>query len=205
VLLEAVGMDLEPELVLVYHEANDHLPRGACGSHPFQIGMRLTDRQLYKLRRPFAPLVDVAYRSRVYVGLRHLLVARSAGSGLHPNAPPDELVARYGERVPEADRRVALADMAALCHPPACRLVVVQPAYRRNSAPSDLLARFAAEAGLLYIDLPRLREHAGLSDGPESWFDDIHPTPAGHRFIATALHQALLDAGYLAPPEDPGR
>lgn len=198
VLLEELGPELRPSLVLVYHEANDHLPRGVSGAVDFQRSVRFTDRRLYELRRPVAPLLGLLYRSRIFMGLRHLLLAPPADGPL-PMRDNESFAAQFGVRVPDEDRRQALSDMVQLCEDIGCRLVLLQPTYSAGIQPTPLLANFAAEHDLLHVDLPKMRVDAGLAADPPFLLDDHHPRPAGHRFIAEATLSVLDQAGYLEP------
>ena len=48
--LELRGLDLDPDIVLFYHELNDYLPSTLRDSSNTEIGARKTDRELYQSR-----------------------------------------------------------------------------------------------------------------------------------------------------------
>ncbi len=175
--LEREGMALQPDVVLLYHLANDFLPRGASNPRdPFKV--TLTDRQLSDARRPLAPLLSLLSASRLRQGLWSLWLAPAvAGKG----TPGRDVV-----RVPEADRREALEQMLSLCQEKAILLVVIKPIYAKARYADDrLLDSFANRSdNLLFVDLPRQKTEQGLSDDGMFQPDDTHPTPAGHRWIA---------------------
>jgi lysophospholipase L1-like esterase len=49
--LESRGLRLDPDLVIFYHELNDYLPSSVRDSSNTEIGIVMTDRQLYESRR----------------------------------------------------------------------------------------------------------------------------------------------------------
>jgi lysophospholipase L1-like esterase len=173
---------LQPDLVLLYHLQNDLLPRGAGNPRdPFQV--RLTDRQLSDARRPLAPLMKSLAQSRLrqwlwFEFLNPLLL----GGTPDPNA-------RDITRVPDADRKQALADIAGWCMERGIVLVVLRPVYGRDNYGIDTLLEEATPKahGIEFLDLRRLKMEQNVPDTGFFQLDDAHPTPAGHRWIAEQL------------------
>lgn len=185
--LQREGMALEPDLVLVYHLANDFLPRGASNPRdPFRV--TLTDRQLSDARRPLAPVLSLLSASRLRQGLWSLWLAPAmAGKGA---------AGRDVVRVPEADRREAIQQMIQLCEEKGAILVLIKPVYAKSRYADDrLLDSFAGRShNVQFANLPRWKMERGLPDDGLFQPDDTHPTAAGHRWIAEQL------AAYLDTP-----
>lgn len=185
--LQREGMALQPDMVLVYHLANDFLPRGASNPRdPFRV--TLTDRQLSDARRPLAPVLSLLSASRLRQGLWSLWLAPAmAGKGA---------AGRDVVRVPEADRREAIQNMIQLCEEQGTILVLIKPIYAKTRYADDrLLDSFANRShNVLFANLPRWKSEQGLPDDGLFQPDDTHPTPAGHRWIAEQL------AAYLNIP-----
>jgi tetratricopeptide (TPR) repeat protein len=73
---------------------------------------------------------------------------------------------------------------------------------RAISAFNDTIRRLARERGALLVDAERLfeDESPGRLVGFNLIEDYVHPKPAGHRLIARAIWQALLEDGRLGAP-----
>jgi lysophospholipase L1-like esterase len=183
--LSTEGIAVEPDVVLLYHLQNDLLPRGTNPRDPFDV--RLTDRQLSEARRPLGTVMKALGRSRLRQALWHFWLAPRLASGAAQASTPDV------QRVPGADRNLALASITRLCEERGVTLVIVKPAYgRRNHADDALLGHFAyTHPTVRYVDLPAIKEAHEEPDFFQR--DDAHPTPEGHRWIAAQLAAALRD------------
>lgn len=189
VYLHEAGMALDPDVVLVYHQHNDFLAAGVVDPKSFLHRLPGSDRELYERRLRWAGALRVAWASRLFTVTRSWLV-RLPSSLPEVQRGPGALSPTV--RVPDADRRLALAWMARACAPPACRLVILQPSYGlRMDFPDDrLLATEAARLGLTFVDLAAARRGSGLPDD-RFFVDEVHPTPEGHAVFAEAVARAL--------------
>lgn len=191
VYLSERGLALDPDLVLVYHEFNDFLPRGVVNEHEYLYKVEQTDRELYERRRPFAPLLSLLYRSHLYLAVRKRML------GLPTDLPTVQQAIRehieLDVRVPEADRRAALEWMLRETRAKGVQLVILKPTYPGdwNNPRGDLLRRFATENDLLYVDLPAARRAAGMWNDERFFVDRVHPNAQGHRVLAEAIAAAL--------------
>ena len=68
----------------------------------------------------------------------------------------------------------------------------------------EATARVSERTGSPLVDLPALFAGSG-KDARTLFIDEIHPTAAGQALIASALRDALVDAGRFTPetPRDP--
>ncbi len=188
VFLMEHGEELAPDKVLIYHLHNDWLPRGVKDANNFLYEVRYTDRQLYELRYPYRHLLALLYDSRLYLALRKRLLA------LPSDLPEelDEMTATSGDmvRVPMADRQVALQGIREICDRIGAELVVLMPVYRRHPGRDHVLSDFAHSSRSTFINLPQLKQEAGLSD-EDFFLDAVHPSVSGHAWIAAQIHAAL--------------
>jgi lysophospholipase L1-like esterase len=92
----------------------------------------------------------------------------------------------------------------AFCRKRGVELVVIVPWYAGFEDHAPLLRRFAAEHGLAIVDLPR--RLASLPGSRADYFVDlIHPNDEGHRRIAAAIVDVLLERwSFLRLADDAG-
>ncbi len=191
VWLEREGVALDPDAVLVYFGFNDFLPvayrreRDAAATSLGAGGV--TDRELHRRRKRAGFRLLHALMERSHF-VRRLAARRPSDGG--------EVERGAAVRVPEDDRRWLLERMAALAEAHRFRLVVVVPWYRSFERHAPLLRSFAAEEGIVLVDLPE--RFATLPRPRSSYFvDALHPTAEGHALIAEAIVDVAADA--LAP------
>lgn len=180
---------LAPDVVIPYHQVNDSLPTGVTDSRNYLYEVRGTDRELYERRAPIVPLLTFAYHSRAYLLLRKQVLLGSA-------RPLPTLEARpqgAGRRVPEADRRLAWAWMAAEAAERGARLIATIPTYRAPDLSDRVIRDAAREHDLPLVDLDAARRAARV-DEDRFFLDAVHPTALGHRFLAEQLRDAVLAA-----------
>jgi len=219
--LELRGLELEPDMVLFYHEMNDYLPATIRATAQSEVEVLLSDRQLYDSRLVRASRWLLAhsalYRFASYQYSQHLLgqlvrrpgqprpavtsplpeiglpgayniasgvFQRTEGGGqklvdaIHP--------ATVGRRVTNQERLDNLRSLAAVCKKKGVTLVVMHPSYRRTVRHECLLTRFCEENRVPMFETYDLLHPAGSPPGT-MFFDDMHPTPAGHKAIAEGL------------------
>lgn len=192
--LEEVGLSLQPDLILVYHQLNDTLPTGVRDQANFLYQVRQTDRVQLQRRQQLAPLFRLLLRSRAYLALRKTILR------LPTDLPtPQELrPTQASVRVPAEDRRAALADMLTLSQQAGAELVILRPLYM--GAPhlmrDSLLQDFARDNNLVFVDIPRALGQPGRPRH-DLYSDGVHPTTAGHALYAEAISQTLIQAQVL--------
>ncbi|MBM4389751.1 MAG: hypothetical protein FJ090_01405 [Deltaproteobacteria bacterium] len=203
VYLRESGLALDPQMVLVYHLKNDRLPRGVVDRHNYLYSVSSTDRRLYERRRLMAPALNVLYESRLYFALRRwgmLTFFRQSAQ-----VPPGQSIPGLGARVPDEDRLAALSSMAEVCKARGVRMVVIKPVYG-TAEPDELLAAFAADHQLPFIDLAAVKDSGAWGTNNTALFNDlVHPSADGHRLIARAIYAALDTQGILARMTPPGK
>lgn len=186
------GVALQPDVVLVYHLANDFLPSGVVDSHNFLYEVSDTDRGLIERRYPFRPLLSLLYRSDLYLGLRTKMMRPPSAAQTGPVRPAQG----SSVRVPDADRMLALGRIFAICQREGARLIIVIPTYGGNRYGNDTVLRsFAQNNAISTVDLPKLRAQSGISDGNFFQPDGVHPQGRGHQFIAEAIAAELERQG----------
>ena len=176
--LELRGLALEPDLVLFYHEVNDYLPSTLRDSTNNEIGVMLTDPQLYA-RRSGHSLSGVLSRSalvrflQMQVARRRIAAFDAEGFenpllaiGLPDIGLPGRLVraedgeparpglreGALGRRVSEDERRGILLRLLALGREQGFDVLLIHPAYRASTPHACVLTRVAAEQGALLLD-----------------------------------------------------
>jgi lysophospholipase L1-like esterase len=182
--LEWRGLALEPDAVLTYFGFNDFLPVSYREERDEQAGASAprTDRELFEHQR--------GLRFRIgYALLSSSNLARLVSlHGAQMPARASDLV-----RVPEADRRALLDQLAAFCAAKHLRLAVAIPWYRDFDKHIPLLREWKAPGGVVIIDLPALLEARAVPRG-DYFIDAVHPNARGHQLIAEAIEAKLAES-----------
>jgi len=224
--LELRGFEFEPDVVVFYHEVNDYLPSAIRDASNTEIGVLMTDRQLYESRTQSA-IRNVSACSALIQWLQYQWAMRkvqrlqfqqvenplkqigmpdmrlgpqmvTTSQGKTRSAQLNEIA--LGQRVTESERLQNLRDLAAMCKRRGVRLVVVHPSYAMSTRHECVLTRFCQEN-----QVPMLEAYDALhppSTAADAMFaDSWHPTKYGHQRLATALAQFLESQGLLRMPE----
>lgn len=174
------GLSLEPDVVLVYFGYNDFLPvsfrvERDAAADPTAAGV--TDRELFELRQRASYRFTYALAERSNL-VRYLLFGRQHDLAIATDSTRP--------RVPEADRRRLLDELAELAAKHQFLLVIIVPWYRSFNEHAPLLRDFCSAAGVPIVDLPEI---LGELPRPQTdyFVDSIHPNSEGHDLIAKAL------------------
>ena len=209
--LERRGLQLDPDLVLFYHEINDYFPSAVRDDRLSEVGVLMTDRQLYE-SRSYRLASWLHERSALFASLRNArarwrirrLQAQEGTSPIGdiglPQVQPS-IVARIsepdlleiedvervylGRRVSDEERLENLETLRRLCERNGIGLVIIHPSYAASARHECLLTRFAEENGV-----PLFEAHDTLHpplDGAEMFRDAWHPSAAGHAALARDL------------------
>lgn len=211
--LESRGLRLKPDLILFYHEVNDYLPSAVHDAELNEIGILKTDKQLYdsflqKINRILEQKSGffrfLAYSYAQYrinkinredfknpifdIGLPDLRI----GSRFY-TVPSKILKATVklnplslGRRVSEDERLENFKKLFSICNDHKIELIIIHPSYRYSKPHECLLTRFCFENNVLMFE-------AYHSLHPESFASNVmfldywHPTPYGHKCLATDL------------------
>ncbi len=185
IFLAEEGAELQPDVILVYHQTNDFLPaHGVDANNPL---VRLTgnDREMIERRRPLAPLLTALFHSRLYLALRNAMLR------LPTSLPQAGSVHNGPVRVPSKDRVSALNSMLWTANTLGAKLVIVQPMYAIDHTQDTLLRDWAAQNHQTYVETDSMRtsilphiQQLYLPDG-------VHPRPRAHRLIAEQIAASL--------------
>ena len=201
--LKLRGLDLEPDMVLFYHEYNDYLPTQVRDSEDTVIGLSLTDQQRYDSakRKRHRKLLSVwaTYRAA------HNLVAqwrisrferaqRNRGPGHWRTMTGVSITMDTPHRVSLAERVANFEALRALSEEHDFRLVVIHPSYRQTSRHECELTEFCRDRQVTMFEAHDALHPPDME--PDELFcigDGVHPNADGHRRVGTALGQFLMD------------
>lgn len=188
VFLKEKGIDLNPQMVIIYHQINDFLPSKIIDHHNYLYKVKYTDRELYERRLQIQGILNFLFKSRAYLAMRKLVLL------LPSRLPKISLMDQKSQvRVPDKDRLAALKNMHKLCRENNIQFVIIQPLYKFANTNDRLLFDFAVARRVPYVNLPGMLSDAQtLGQEIFSQLDGVHPTAKGHALIAQAIAQKIL-------------
>jgi hypothetical protein len=228
--LELELAEIDPDVVLLYHEWNDFLP--TTWRNTRLRGAGLTDRQILRL----SWFLRLAEASRLVTTLRLAWArARTEGTvralgdrlGIDPLVvtnfpwwrvpdppPPGEKPwmdnPRPYVRVPDADREESLEHIVELTRSQGVTLVLLHPAYKISRPHRCVLTRVAEEQGVVWFEVEEVLGGSGRRGKQRKetlYTDNVHPNAEGHAALAEALASFLEDrvlSRTQAGPRRPG-
>ena len=189
IYLEERGIDLDPDVVMIYHLKNDGLPRGVVDENNFLYQVRYTDPELYARRKPFQAILSALYHSHLYLRIRQAVLQLPTDL---PNFA--EVQESAGTRLSDDERRAALRRIEATCRENGIRLVVLMPTYDRHPGHDYVIQDFIRDTGNLLISLPQRKAESNISDDAY-YLDEVHPSAQGHALIGQWIFEALEQEG----------
>ncbi len=176
--LETRGLDLQPDLILFYHEVNDYLPSSLRDSSNSEIGVVKTDMQLHdsQVRRVQRLLTrfSAVYRFASLALARRRIEAFNTDDFFNPvtesglpdisipprladNEPRAPLASALhegalGRRVSDEEREQILLRLKEIGGERGIALIVIHPAYRQTEPHVCLLTRVCEAAGISVFD-----------------------------------------------------
>ncbi len=223
--LELYGLDLQPDLVLIYFEVNDYLP-STLRSYGFdETSSYLSDAALHRTRT-HSLTRDVIRRSKLLTLLHYRYAAYKMRRMSRQDLPnplsqialhrPDLLANRLateregqvtrttfneshlGQRVSEVERSEILASFQARCTQEGVPLVVIHPSYRDSQPHTCVLTHFCQSQAIPLLDAFGSL-HPDSLDAGALFLDELHPNREGHRRLAKDLASFLRP--YVHDPE----
>ena len=215
--LKQRGFDLEPDVVLFYHEYNDYLPSTLRASGNSELGMSKTDKELHASLRGRIGRQLLAH-SAIYRFLSYTLASyriqnlqrgakpatsveiglSSLGANPRVSSPTADADSRFDlehdkfpRRVSKAERREILRELREFCAAKNIVLVLIHPAYQTTVRHDCTLTKFCRR---MKVPMVEAFDYLRSSDlDPKSVFVDlVHPNPRGHRLLARGLFDYLL-------------
>lgn len=209
IYLEHRGLQLKPDMVLIYHELADFLPttnREALA--PDRMGLPMSDKQLFESQSQtlnrrlleWSALYRLFSKLATEYRIGRLQQTGENQSAEHIHVPPTlkEVSTPEGvrelnlpARVPPEDRRENLEKILALCTANGAQLVVLHPSYAESERHECDLTEFCREFNVPIFDVYDCLHPAGATAGAMYW-DLWHPNAKGHACIADSLFNFLM-------------
>lgn len=189
IYLKKYGLDLHPDVVVIYHEGNDYLPCGWGDA----AGKDETDPECYARRQ----------RWRWAWPLGRLRLVRVPSYWLARRGLDADTFGRawgaFGNRLPDIKTRLSpeqqwqvLEEFEQVCTQAGIRLVAMHPTYRNtvrfHACP---LTRFCVRRGVPLMETFDLLPQRDGRPIPDAFIDEAHPTAANHRLFGEALARFL--------------
>lgn len=210
--LELRGLELEPDLVLFYHEMNDSLPSAVRESGRGELTLQFTDPELYRSRKQQFFLQLVSY-SAIVRSVGCWMARRKINrwqrnhsqweSNVVPQTKPPPISTPDGEkelelppRLTSAQRTETLQNLAALCRDHGIRLLIIHPAYRDSRPHECELTHFCREHQVPMLEAFDIL-HPDGEPADALFHDPYHPNRLGHARLAHGIRDALVNRGLL--------
>ena len=209
--LKVRGLNLRPDMVLFYHELNDYLPTSLRSGGNNEIGLGMTDKQLYESRRGIVSrhltansallrfLIFRRARSQLDEFKKSLGSDRAREIGLPRIGARPRLVDNQDRktlssvnheslprRVSAEERKQILAELHQLCKSEGVRLVMIHPSYAHTVAHECILTRFCRANNVAMFEAHQVLHPVGVPIN-NVYIDVGHPTAEGHDRLARAL------------------
>jgi hypothetical protein len=222
--IEERGLELEPDLLLFYHEVNDYLPSSLRDSSNNEIGVLQTDWELWEARHRGG--VARWIEASALVRLLRLQVARRRVAsfdredfanplldiGLPDIGLPPRMMRVDGDqprqadlpevalaqRVSEAERLRVLERLLELSEERGFELLLIHPAYQASRPHECVLTRFGLDRGVPLFEAGPVLHPRDLRPGA-LYRDSWHPRAEGHARLARALAREIR-ARHLGSP-----
>jgi lysophospholipase L1-like esterase len=213
------SLPLKVDMVLLYSELNDYLPASVRDSSNNEIGITMSDRELFTSNRSrirkWMETYSAFYRAVTYsrarasirkfqaeavvnplttVGIPDIgLGARALGQSNSEAHPTADRLAEPSRptRVFPSERRENLQAMANFCEEHNIRLVIIHPSYKDSRWHSCLLTEFCEGRRVPMIEAQGFLHPSGVP-GDEMFLDDFHPTREGHDRLGRGLSERIL-------------
>jgi lysophospholipase L1-like esterase len=215
--LELIGVNLKPNLVLIYHELNDYTP-ALVRIHYYNIfGIGKTDKQLYGAwDRDFSiflmkhsSLLRFTNKIRVLIKAREIFTNKYVNVfseigifdlssvedsfGYNPYEYGTETLVstkRLTQRVSNFERMENFKRFKKICDKHGISLIVIHPAYKKTLQHECLLTDLCKKENILMFDA--FESLHGLQGRRENiFYDASHPMREGHAAIARDLAEFI--------------
>jgi lysophospholipase L1-like esterase len=190
IYLKKRGLDLEPDVVVLYHEGNDYLPCGWGDA----AGPDETDPECYARRQRWWWTWPLG-RLRIVRVPSYWIARRGLDRDTFRRAW-DEFGSRSEgtkTRLTEQQQRRVLEEFKQVCTEAGVRLVAIHPTYRNTQPHQCPLEQFCRERGVPLMETFHLFPKRDGRPIPEAFIDQAHPTAANHRLIGEALAKFLQE------------
>ncbi len=217
VYLKTRGLELHPDMVLFYHEMNDYLPSSLRNARNDEIGLSLSDKQIYNSRvgtlqrklLSFSAIYRfIAYRVARYqvaqlqrdftrnpllnIGLPDIgLPPRVTTAGKDPSTPVGLNERALPSRVLPEERLENLEELAAICRERGIRVFIIHPSYKDTRRHECVLTEFCLSNGIPMLEAFDVLHPPDLKSG-SMYLGSMHPDPHGHRSLARALADMIV-------------
>ena len=179
--LEMYGLDLEPDMVMIYHGRNDFFSTAFTSSRTASpLGEAgLSDLEISEERSRFPNNIDLHlyYNSFAYRWIQSRSFVR-AGDGTSERRTGGK------PRVSESERREILEKIRRLLEEHRTRFVVLIPAYLSFTRHREVLIDFSRRTGVPAVDLELAVASMGRERSQLFFEDQLHPKPILHRAFA---------------------
>jgi lysophospholipase L1-like esterase len=191
---ESRGLDLEPDLVLFYHEINDYLPAGYSDRELFESRIQAWHRGLAEWSAVYRAISG-------HIAARKIAAQRVAGPPQQAGAVPPDAMPLLPEgletpvgrvRVSADERRLVFQELVDLCRKHGITLVFIHPSYAESTRHACELTEFCEQGGHALYEAHDSLHPPGTR--PRACFlDECHPNAEGHHALAVGLCDFLAE------------
>ncbi|MFH1778049.1 MAG: SGNH/GDSL hydrolase family protein [Candidatus Omnitrophota bacterium] len=196
IYLKEQGLKLNPDMILIYHQANDNLP-ATIRKNKNAFDFSLSDRQLYNLRNNFSGILYQLNKSFVYGAMKNYLLKirmcflKNSATTLRKSLPDLTIVdIKRKCRVPLDDRKEIFKEFLEISEKNKITLVLIHPIYKKSLGQKCFLTEFAEQNNVPLIETFEAFKQSGYSP-EELFYDSMHPTATGHKIIADCIFKYI--------------
>lgn len=199
--LETRGLQLQPDLILFYHEQNDFLQARYSDRELYESGSHAWHRRLADYSAFYRVVSNALARRSIEAARLKSTETQNAAAEIvdqHPE-PEGSLTDSEGRtRVSRGQRRDNFQQLAAIGKAHRIRLVIIHPCYANTELHRCELTEFCSDSGTAMYEAFDALHAEGIGQR-ELFADECHPNAKGHTALARGLYEFLSDQFMTEP------